>query len=139
MKPSNRRTHVRQLCCLGLPSEQLMPSLLKAVRQLVGADSAGFFWVDAQGDMTNLYAERLLPAAVILKFVDALSGLGLSPKQREVALGLAKGSSNREIAAAMGVSVNTVAYHIKQLFQRLDAHDRQQMIAKILLDGVQLP
>ena len=65
VKPSDLRTHVRQLCCLGLPSEQLMPSLLKAVRQLVGADSAGFFWVDAQGDMTNLYAERLLPAAVM--------------------------------------------------------------------------
>ena len=73
----------------------------------------------------------------LLKFVDALSSLGLSPKQREVALGLAKGSSNREIAAAMGVSLNTVAYHIKQLFQRLDTHDRQQVIAKILLDGVQ--
>ena len=65
MKPSDLRTHIRQLCCLGLPSEQLMPSLLKALRQLVGADSAGFFWVDAQGDMTNLYAERLLPAAVM--------------------------------------------------------------------------
>jgi DNA-binding NarL/FixJ family response regulator len=75
----------------------------------------------------------------LLKFVDALSGLGLSPKQREVALGLAKGSSNREIAAAMGVSINTVAYHIKQLFQRLDTHDRQQMIAKILVNGVQTP
>jgi DNA-binding CsgD family transcriptional regulator len=75
----------------------------------------------------------------LLKFVDALSSLGLSPKQREVALGLAKGSSNREIAAAMGVSINTVAYHIKQLFQRLDTHDRQQMIAKILVTGVQTP
>jgi DNA-binding NarL/FixJ family response regulator len=63
----------------------------------------------------------------------------LSPKQREVALGLAKGSSNREIAAAMGVSINTVGYHIKQLFQRLDSHDRQQMIAKILINGVQTP
>ena len=75
----------------------------------------------------------------LLKFVDALSSLGLSPKQREVALGLAKGSSNREIAAAMGVSINTVAYHIKQLFQQLDTHDRQQMIAKILVNGVQTP
>jgi DNA-binding NarL/FixJ family response regulator len=63
----------------------------------------------------------------------------LSPKQRDVALGLAKGSSNREIAAAMGVTINTVAYHIKQLFQRLDTLDRQQMIAKILVNGVQSP
>jgi DNA-binding CsgD family transcriptional regulator len=75
----------------------------------------------------------------LLRFVEALGGLGLSPKQREVALGLAKGSSNREIATAMGVSTNTVAYHVKQLFQRLDTHDREQMIAKILVDGAQEP
>jgi DNA-binding NarL/FixJ family response regulator len=60
----------------------------------------------------------------LLKFVDALSDQRLTPKQREVAVGLAKGSSNREIAAAMGVSINAVAYHIKELFLRLDAHDR---------------
>ena len=75
----------------------------------------------------------------LLRFVEALGGLGLSPKQREVALGLAKGSSNREIATAMGVSTSTVAYHVKQLFQRLDTHDREQMIAKILVDGAQAP
>jgi len=75
----------------------------------------------------------------LLGFVEALRGLGLSPKQREVALGLAKGSSNREIATVMGVSTNTVAYHVKQLFQRLDTHDREQMIAKILVDGAQAP
>jgi DNA-binding CsgD family transcriptional regulator len=73
----------------------------------------------------------------LLKFVDALSDQRLTPKQREVAVGLAKGSSNREIAAAMGVSINTVAYHIKELFLRLDAHDRQQMIAKVLVNGAQ--
>src|SRR5438105_10644232 len=45
-----------------MAGEQLMPSLLKAVRQFVDADSAGFFWVDSRGDMTSLYAERMLPA-----------------------------------------------------------------------------
>jgi DNA-binding CsgD family transcriptional regulator len=73
----------------------------------------------------------------LLKFVDALSDQRLTPKQREVAVGLAKGSSNREIAAATGVSINTVAYYIKELFLRLDAHDRQQMIAKVLVNGAQ--
>jgi DNA-binding NarL/FixJ family response regulator len=72
-----------------------------------------------------------------LKFVDALNGLELSPQQREVAVGLAKGSTNRELADAMGVSINTVAYHVKQLFQRLDTHDRQQMIAKVLANTPQ--
>jgi DNA-binding NarL/FixJ family response regulator len=69
---------------------------------------------------------------MLLTFVDALSGLELTPQQREVAVGLAKGSSNRELADVIGVSINTVAYHVKQLFRRLDTHDRQQMIAKVL-------
>ncbi len=358
MKPAQLRVHIRQLCCLGLPPEQLMPALLKAIRQLVGAESAGFFWVDAEGEMTSLYAERLLPAPVmklyferyydsgessfkraftervrsgepviavsssarqeqtpfynevirhldahhilygivreqgqaigqlslyrpksaapfsagqraelaaimryvahgvsqrrarvveageyvdtaedaifmigtdgeirelsaaaqkllvlatqgkigpdlmlsdvresarpamrdladrlraalaggdvdppdlvvdnawgrfvlrayalsdgpladdariavrisrqepmLLRFVDALGGLALSPQQREIAAGLAKGLSNQELAETLGVSANTIAYHIKQLFQRLDTHDRQQMIGKVL-------
>lgn len=364
MTRGSHRVHIRQLCCLGLPSEQLMPALLKAVRQFVDAESAGFFWVDARGDMTSLYAERLLPApmrklyferyydsgatsfrrafteraqrqepviavspsaaaerspyynevfrpldahhvlygiireqgeaigqlslyrpksapafsaaerselssvmpyvahgishrrpraaawtefvdteddavfligvdggirqlsakseellalatlgkigpdatlasieetarsalrrlaerlravlsgaeggppslvlqnawgrfvlraysisdapleseahiairikrqeTMLLKFVDALSGLELSPQQREVAVGLANGLSNRELADAMGVSINTVAYHLKQLFLRLDTHDRQQMVAKVLSNTPQL-
>jgi len=352
------RLHIRQLCCLGLPSEQLLPRLLKAIRQFVDADSAGFFWVDSRGDMTGLYAERILPAPVmklyferyydsadasfrrafaarardadpvvaespsaeiersgyynevlkaldahhvlygivreqgralgqlslyrpksataftaaqrselasvmpyiahglgqragrvadggefvdtdddavfligldgdirqlsmgahkllalsiagklgpgnalpqiedaarptlrrltgrlqailageeaapptlsvenawgrfvlraysigdgplddhsmvavrvrrqepmLLTFVEALGGLELSAQQREIAVGLARGATNKELAEAMGISPNTVAYHVKQLFQRLDTHDRQQMITKVL-------
>ena len=72
---------------------------------------------------------------MLLKFVDALSGLALSPQQRQVAVGLAKGSSNRELADAMGISINAVAYHIKQLFQKLDAHDSAQMMTKVLGKG----
>ena len=360
--PAQLRVHIRQLCCLGLPGEQLMPPLLKAVRELVGADSAAFFWVDTQGEMMKLYSEKTLPEAVmkeyfnryyetgesafrrafnerarqpepvmavtpteemerspyyndimrrldahfvlygivreqghaigqlslyrskrgrpfgaaqqaeltsiihyiehgvsrrsrslsvpdefldasddavflmradatmaslpvaaqkllvlatrgqigpdeaqsgvaegaqpvlrrladrlraaaageegtppvevidntwgrfvlrayaiadgpidaatqfavrihrqepmLLRFVDALSGLGLSPQQREIAAGLARGATNQELAEVLGVSVNTIAYHIKQLFQRLDTHDRQEMIGKVLGRGL---
>lgn len=76
--------------------------------------------------------QRQEPA--LLKFVDALGDRGLTPMQREVAVGLAKGCSNREIATALRISINTVAYHVKELFQRLDAHDRRQMIATVLVD-----
>ena len=61
MKQSNVRARIRQLCCLGLPGEMLMASLLTALRELVPSESAAFFWVDARGEMRNLYAERLLP------------------------------------------------------------------------------
>lgn len=65
MKHSLQLAHIRQLCCLGIPGQMLMPALLRALRQFVNADSAGFFWVDAKGDMTNLYADRMLPPGLM--------------------------------------------------------------------------
>lgn len=61
MKRSNVRARIRQLCCLALPGELLVAPLLAALRELVPSESAAFFWVDARGDMTNMYAERILP------------------------------------------------------------------------------
>lgn len=61
MKRTATLVHIRQLCCLGITGESLMPALLRSIREFVDADSAGFFWVDAKGEMTNLYAERMLP------------------------------------------------------------------------------
>jgi DNA-binding CsgD family transcriptional regulator len=52
---------IRKLCTMGLPARALAPSLLPALRELVPGHSAGVFWVDASGQMTSLYAERLLP------------------------------------------------------------------------------
>jgi len=69
---------------------------------------------------------------MLLKFVGALNELELSPQQREIAAGLAKGSTNRAIAQTMGISSTTVAYHIKQLFQRLDMHDRRELVANVM-------
>ena len=61
-----------------------------------------------------------------------MGALDISPQQREVALLLAQGRSNQEIATALNVSNNTVNYHIKQLFMRLDAHDRAGVVEKML-------
>jgi hypothetical protein len=61
MKDAHRIAALRQLCCLGIGAQASMPTLLKALRELVPSDSAGFFWVNASGDMVNFYAERVLP------------------------------------------------------------------------------
>jgi len=65
MKQSAVRARIRQICCLGLPGELLMASLLPALRELVPSDSAAFFWVDSRGEMRNMYAERMLPPEVM--------------------------------------------------------------------------
>ena len=58
--------------------------------------------------------------------------LPLSAQQREAALLVARGFSNQQIATRMGVSINTASYHVKQLFAKLDVHDRAEAIATIL-------
>jgi DNA-binding CsgD family transcriptional regulator len=55
------RVTLRQLCNLGLPAPILLPSLLPALRAVVPSSHAAFFYCDAAGHMTNIYAERMLP------------------------------------------------------------------------------
>jgi DNA-binding CsgD family transcriptional regulator len=56
----------------------------------------------------------------------------LSPRQRQVALLLAEGKSNHEIAQSLALTFNTASYHVKQVFARLQIHDRGE-IEEILL------
>jgi DNA-binding CsgD family transcriptional regulator len=68
---------------------------------------------------------------LLVRLVDAMRGLQLSAQQREVALLLARGCTNVQIAHELGVSLNTASYHVKQLFAKLDAHDRAEVISRI--------
>ena len=52
---------IRKLCGLGLPGQTVAQCLLPELRKFIPSHSAGVFWVDRQGEMTSLYAERLLP------------------------------------------------------------------------------
>lgn len=83
----------------------------------------------ADGALLGVHIRRTQPAS--LRFVNAMNGLPLSPQQREIALMIAHGGTNRDIAARLSVSVNTVAYHIKQLFYKLRVHDRAELLARI--------
>ncbi|MBK7469977.1 MAG: helix-turn-helix transcriptional regulator [Betaproteobacteria bacterium] len=68
----------------------------------------------------------------VLRLSQAMQGLGLSPQQREVGLMLAQGKSNPEIAGALGVTLNTANYHVKQLFAKLNTHERTEVAPKLL-------
>ena len=43
---------------------------------------------------------------------------------------LAQGHGNKEIARIMGVSINTVKYHLKQMFRELDADNRSRAVQR---------
>ncbi|WUJ09784.1 response regulator transcription factor [Actinoplanes sp. NBC_00393] len=51
----------------------------------------------------------------------------LSPREREVALALARGNTNAQIADALAMSVATVKAHITHIFTKLDLNNRTQV------------
>jgi DNA-binding NarL/FixJ family response regulator len=61
---------IRKLCALGFPPQTLAQCLLPELRKLIPSHSAGVFWVDSQGEMTSLYAERLLPPDAMAAYYD---------------------------------------------------------------------
>lgn len=60
----------------------------------------------------------------------AQAALGLSPREMTVLQQLAAGRSNKEIAALLDVSPNTVKTHVARLFEKLDANRRTEAIRK---------
>lgn len=60
----------------------------------------------------------------------ALASLGISPREVQVLDLLAAGSANKVIARALGISPNTVKTHVARLFEKLEASNRTEAIAK---------
>lgn len=60
----------------------------------------------------------------------AVAELGISPRELAVLEQLAAGKSNKEIAEALGVSLNTVKTHVARLFEKLGAVRRTDAIAR---------
>jgi DNA-binding NarL/FixJ family response regulator len=60
----------------------------------------------------------------------------LSPREREVLELLTRGAVNKEIAAALGISDNTVKNHLKSIMEKLHVDNRVQAVAWALREGV---
>lgn len=54
----------------------------------------------------------------------------LSPREREVALLVARGLSNKEVARELGLSNGTVKIHLHSIFQKLGAKSRYRLICQ---------
>lgn len=53
----------------------------------------------------------------------------LSRKERAMLEALSKGLTNRELSAELGISINTVKFHLSNLFDKLSVKNRAQAIA----------
>ncbi len=67
-----------------------------------------------------------------LKLMRSLRDLPLSAKQMQLCLLMAAGYSYAEIGARMDISEQTVIYHSRQLYTKLDVHSRTELMNKLL-------
>lgn len=82
-------------------------------------------------DETLLAAPTVAPATIEL--VEPLS-----PRELEVLRHLAEGLSNKEIARAMGVSENTIKFHVNAILGKLGAQSRTEAVVRATRAGLVL-
>lgn len=79
---------------------------------------------------------RFLPQPVIRNLATRTPNSDLSPREREVLSLVARGKSNKEIAASLDISEATVKCHVSVILRRLDASDRTQAVVVALQRGI---
>lgn len=57
---------------------------------------------------------------------------GLTPRERELLAALAGGLTNAQIAGKLDISLNTVKFHLKNLYDKLGVSNRAQAVAHYL-------
>ena len=103
-------------------------------RLAMTAGAAGF--APRSGDVEVLLSTCIQVAAVkmVFPFLDirALQNdpiQQLSRRERMILEALSKGLTNRELSADLGISINTVKFHLSNLFDKLSVRNRAQAIA----------
>ena len=66
----------------------------------------------------------------------AENGIALTPREQQVLERLARGMSNKEIAAALGVTDRTVKFHVASLFAKLGASNRTEAVTRAVHAGL---
>ena len=59
------------------------------------------------------------------------AGSTLTPRERQVVESLSEGSSSAAIGTLLGISENTVKFHLKGIFRKLHAKNRTQVLTRL--------
>lgn len=76
------------------------------------------------------------PAARETPALRAAPSMALTPKEREMLELLARNLSNKEIGLALQVGEETIKWHVKNLFAKLDAGTRKQVVLRARILGL---
>ncbi len=120
-------------------------------RILLGAIEAGcsgFLTKDrAAGEVADAVraaaaGEALISPALLARLLPKLNrthrevGADLTEREREILRFVARGSSNKVIAAELYLSVNTIRNYIQSVLKKLDAHSKLEAVATAVREGI---
>lgn len=97
-------------------------------------DSMPIGWQDMPRSATDLIATHadFIPATSHLSLkISSTPAQALSPRQRDVALAVARGLTNAQIAAELGLTEGTVKAYLKDVFRILGASNRTQLALRM--------
>lgn len=97
-----------------------------------GAAEAGLELFEEIG--ARPWAERcrqeLVASGRRLRKIDATTRNELTPQELQVALQVARGLTNREIAQALFLSPKTVEFHLTRIYRKLGLHARAELVER---------
>jgi two-component system, NarL family, response regulator len=82
---------------------------------------------------------RVIPPDVARRLAERVYLSDLSPREQEVLALLGKGLSNKDAAAALGLSENTVKTHVTHILGKLGVEDRTQAVMAAVQRGLIRP
>jgi DNA-binding NarL/FixJ family response regulator len=125
------------------PSEELRAALAAALRanpafEVVGV-AASEEDVPGSADVV-LVARAGDDASAVVRPTrrDSIAGIALTTREREILALLADGLANKQIAARLGISTNTVKTHLELLFDKLGVSSRAEAVATGVKRGLLL-
>jgi DNA-binding NarL/FixJ family response regulator len=112
------------------------------IRRAMEAGASGYLLKHLSGEelvasVQKVYAgKQCMPQEVVKRTEGTTGATILSPRQLEVLELLAKGLSNKEIAAALGVTEDGAKAHLKSIFGKLGVRGRTEAIVAAIQRGI---
>lgn len=79
---------------------------------------------------------RVIPSEVARRLAEFTPRIDLTDRELEVLTHMARGLSNKEIAAVLGRAEPTIKVHVLHILQKLDAADRTEAVTVALQRGI---
>jgi DNA-binding NarL/FixJ family response regulator len=90
---------------------------------------------DGGSPMSSEIASRVLAAFRALLPKRSSEHL-LSPREEEILQELVRGNSYKSTADHLFISIHTVRFHIRSIYEKLQVHSKSEAVAKALRDGL---